>query len=181
MWWPCFGHPELATTHPTPTLPRAVRATPPSCFQCSGNEIRRCRINMQTCFDERKNCAHVFLGNKKRMSTSPLHRAQGRTRGGSGCWSWGGGSDNTSPSLSFRPPQQRLEREGEGPSLREVLAPFRGSPVSQSKHGWLGASFVSLHHTTIASSFRLPANKWAATPTLPFSKFSLISGLQFGE
>ena len=93
----------------------------------------------------------------------------------------GGGSDNTSPSLSFRPPQQRLEREGEGPSLREVLAPFRGSPVFQSEHGWLGASFVSLHHTTIASSFRLPANKWAATPTLPISKFSLISGLQFGE
>ena len=66
MWWPCFGHPELATSHPRPTLPRAVRATtPPTCFQCSGNEIRRCRINMKTCFDERKNCAHVFLGNKE--------------------------------------------------------------------------------------------------------------------
>ena len=65
MWWPCFGDIELATTHPRPTRPRAMRATPPTCFQCSGNEIRRCRINMKTRFDERKNCAHVFLGNKE--------------------------------------------------------------------------------------------------------------------
>ena len=103
---------------------------------------------MQTCFDERKNCAHVFLGNKKRMSTSPLHRAQGRTRGGSGCWSWGGGSDNTSPSLSFRPPPTTAREGGRGSLTEGGACPIPGEPgvPEQARMAWRLLCLPPPHH-----------------------------------
>ena len=175
MWWPCFGDIELATTHPRPTRPRAMRATPPTCFQCSGNEIRRCRINMKTRFDERKNCAHVFLGNKEtyehQSSTSGWRK---NTRGKQLLALREEALITRAPPLVSAPPPQS-STTGSRVRVRGCSPHSGWAPCPRASTGGL----ASLLSPTTTSPFPPPSDcrtsKWA-TPPLPMSNFSLVSG-----
>ena len=149
MWWPCFGHIELATTHPRPMLPRAMRATPPTCFQCSGNEIRRCRINMQTCFDERKNCAHVFLGNTETYEhQSPTSGSRKNTRGKRMLVLGEEALTTRAPPLVSDPPPTTAREGGRGSLTEGGACPIPGEPgvPEQARMAWRLLCLPPPHH-----------------------------------